>query len=45
MCVEDEGKHKFVIEQFYSNEDSKWRFLTVPPSELLDNEFIINSFN
>ena len=34
VCVEDEDKDQFVIEQFYLNEDKKWRFLTVLPNEL-----------
>ena len=34
VCMEDEDKHEFVIEQFYLNEDNKWRFLTVLPNEL-----------
>ena len=34
MRVEDEDKDQFVIEQFYLNEDKKWRFLTVLPNEL-----------
>ena len=34
LCVEDEHEHQFVIEQFYLNEDKKWRFLTVLPNEL-----------
>ena len=34
VCVEDGGKDQFVIEQFYLNEDKKWRFLTVLPNEL-----------
>ena len=39
--VEDEDKHQFVIEQFYLNEDKKWRFLTVLPNELqLYNVFV-----
>ena len=34
VCVEDGDKDQFVIEQFYLNEDKKWRFLTVLPNEL-----------
>ena len=34
VCVKDGDKHQFVIEQFYLNEDKKWRFLTVLPNEL-----------
>ncbi|XP_062499256.1 uncharacterized protein LOC134176608 isoform X4 [Corticium candelabrum] len=34
VCVEDFDKDQFVIEQFYLNEDKKWRFLTVLPNEL-----------
>ena len=34
VCVKDEDKDQFVIEQFYLNEDKKWRFLTVLPNEL-----------
>ena len=34
VCVKDEDKDQFVIEQFYLNEDKKWRFLTVLPKEL-----------
>ena len=34
VCVKDEDEDQFVIEQFYLNEDSKWRFLTVLPNEL-----------
>ena len=34
VCVEDGDKDQFVIEQFYLNEDKKWRFLTVLPKEL-----------
>ena len=34
VCVEDGDKHQFVIEQFYLNEDKKWRFFTVLPNEL-----------
>ena len=28
VCVKDVDKHQFVIEQFYLNEDKKWRFLS-----------------
>ena len=34
VCVKDVDKHQLVIEQFYLNEDKKWRFLTVLPNEL-----------
>ena len=34
VYVKDEDKDQFVIEQFYLNEDKKWRFLTVLPNEL-----------
>ncbi|XP_062499259.1 uncharacterized protein LOC134176609 isoform X2 [Corticium candelabrum] len=34
VCVEDGDKDQLVIEQFYLNEDKKWRFLTVLPNEL-----------
>ena len=34
VCVKDEDKDQLVIEQFYLNEDKKWRFLTVLPNEL-----------
>ena len=34
VFVKDEDKDQFVIEQFYLNEDKKWRFLTVLPNEL-----------
>ena len=34
VCVKDGDKDQFVIEQFYLNEDKKWRFLTVLPNEL-----------
>ncbi|XP_062498774.1 uncharacterized protein LOC134176113 isoform X2 [Corticium candelabrum] len=34
VCVEDVDKDQFVIEQFYLNEDNKWRFLTVLPNKL-----------
>ena len=34
VCVKDFDKDQFVIEQFYLNEDKKWRFLTVLPNEL-----------
>ena len=34
MCVKDVDKDQFVIEQFYLNEDKKWRFLSVLPNEL-----------
>ena len=34
VCVKDEDKDQFVIEQFYLNEDKKWRFFTVLPNEL-----------
>ena len=33
-CVNDGDKDQLVIEQFYLNKDSKWRFLTVLPNEL-----------
>ena len=35
VCVEDGDKHQFVIEQFYLNEDNKWRFFAVLPNDLL----------
>ncbi|XP_062498867.1 kelch-like protein 38 [Corticium candelabrum] len=34
LCVEDEDKDQFVIEQFYLNEDNEWRFVTVLPNQL-----------
>ena len=34
VCVKDVDKDQFVIEQFYLNEDKKWRFVTVLPNEL-----------
>ena len=34
VCVKDVDKDQLVIEQFYLNEDKKWRFLTVLPNEL-----------
>ena len=34
VCLKDGDKDQFVIEQFYLNEDKKWRFLTVLPNEL-----------
>ena len=34
VCVKDEDKDQLVIEQFYLNEDKKWRFVTVLPNEL-----------
>ena len=34
VCLEDRDQHQYVIEQFYLNEDDKWRFLTVLPNEL-----------
>ena len=34
VCLEDVDKDQFVTEQFYLNEDKKWRFLTVLPNEL-----------
>ena len=34
VCVEDGDKDQLVIEQFYLNENKKWRFLTVLPNEL-----------
>ena len=34
MCVKDEYRHQYVIEQFYLNEYIKCGFLTVLPNKL-----------
>ncbi|XP_062515954.1 uncharacterized protein LOC134191361 isoform X2 [Corticium candelabrum] len=34
VCLYDREKDRVVIEQFYLNEDDKWRFVTVLPEEL-----------